>query len=36
MIRGNINSIETFGAVDGPGVRYIHFLLALDAVSVLS
>lgn len=26
MIRGNINSIETFGAVDGPGVRYIVFL----------
>lgn len=25
-IRGNINSIETFGAVDGPGVRYIVFL----------
>lgn len=23
---GNINSIETFGAVDGPGVRYIVFL----------
>ena len=26
MIQGNINSIETFGAVDGPGVRYIVFL----------
>ncbi len=25
-IMGNINSIETFGAVDGPGVRYIVFL----------
>ena len=25
-IKGNINSIETFGAVDGPGVRYIVFL----------
>ena len=26
VIKGNINSIETFGAVDGPGVRYIVFL----------
>ena len=26
MIQGNINSIETFGAVGGPGVRYIVFL----------
>ncbi len=25
-IQGKINSIETFGAVDGPGVRYIVFL----------
>ncbi len=25
-VRGRINSIETFGAVDGPGVRYIVFL----------
>lgn len=25
-IKGNLNSIETFGAVDGPGVRYIVFL----------
>ncbi len=25
-LKGNINSIETFGAVDGPGVRYIIFL----------
>ena len=24
--KGIINSIETFGAVDGPGVRYILFL----------
>ncbi len=26
MIKGNINSIETFGAVDGPSVRYVIFL----------
>lgn len=25
-IKGNINSFETFGAVDGPGVRYMVFL----------
>ncbi len=25
-IRGNIHSIETFGSVDGPGVRFIVFL----------
>ncbi len=25
-VQGRINSIETFGAVDGPGVRYIVFL----------
>ena len=25
-VKGRINSIETFGAVDGPGVRYIVFL----------
>lgn len=26
QIMGRINSIETFGAVDGPGVRYVVFL----------
>lgn len=26
QIKGIVNSIETFGAVDGPGVRYIVFL----------
>ena len=26
MTKGYINSIETFGAVDGPGVRFVVFM----------
>ena len=26
QIRGNIHSIETFGLVDGPGVRFVVFM----------
>ena len=26
MVTGRIHSIETFGAVDGPGIRYVVFM----------
>ena len=36
-ITGKIHSIETFGLVDGPGVRFIAFMQGLpDEMQILS
>ena len=36
MVKGRVHSIETFGTVDGPGIRYIIYARMCIKMQVLS